>query len=135
VRGGLPVERVVERFGHLNDFERMLVDEGTEVLKLFLHLSKDEQRERLQARLDDPAKRWKFRRGDLDDRARWDEFGAAYEEAITATSTAHAPWIVVPADRKWLRDVVVATALVDLLERMAPVIPPGEPGLEDLIVE
>ena len=80
-------------------FERMLVDEGTTVLKCFLHVSKDVQRQRLQDRVDTMEKRWKFRSGDLDDRAKWDAFQKAYAEAISSTSTAWAPWYVVPADR------------------------------------
>ena len=134
VRRGLARARVDTRYGHLNDFERLLTDEGTVVVKCFLHISKDEQKERLQARLDDPEKRWKFRIGDLDDRARWDDFMAAYERAIAATSTAHAPWIIVPADRKWLRDVVVAEALARALERMDPKLPPDDPALDDVTI-
>lgn len=134
VRGGLAKDRVKQRFHHIRELERMLVDEGTTVVKCMLHLSKDEQRERLQARLDDPEKRWKFRMGDLEDRVRWDEFQAAYEDALEATSTEHAPWYVVPADRKWLRDVVVAEILVQTLERLDPQIPPGEPDLDKVVI-
>ncbi|MEA3019214.1 MAG: hypothetical protein QOI47_738, partial [Actinomycetota bacterium] len=100
----------------------------------FLHLSKDEQRHRLQARLDDPEKRWKFRTGDLDDRARWRDFQRAYEDTLAATGTKAAPWYVVPADRKWLRDIVVAEIVVRALERMKPKIPPGDPGLDDVVI-
>ena len=132
VRGLLKMDRVKQRYRHINDFERMLRDEGTTVVKVFLHISKDEQRERLQARLDDPEKRWKFRVGDLDDRARWDDFTTAYEQAIAATSTADSPWYVVPADKKWLRDVVVAEIVVRTLERMDPQLPPDDPALEDI---
>ena len=132
VRGLLKTDRVKQRYRHINDFERLLRDEGTTVVKVFLHISKDEQRERLQARLDDPEKRWKFRVGDLDDRARWDEFTTAYEQAIAATSTADAPWYVVPADKKWLRDVVVAEIVVRALERMDPQLPPDDPALEEI---
>jgi PPK2 family polyphosphate:nucleotide phosphotransferase len=132
VRAGLPRERVDSRYGHINDFERLLTDEGTTVVKCFLHITKDEQRERLQARLDEPEKRWKFRLGDLDDRRVWEQFEDAYERAITATSTAHAPWYVVPADRKWLRDIVVAEIVVRALERLDPQLPPDDPQLEGL---
>jgi PPK2 family polyphosphate:nucleotide phosphotransferase len=132
VRGLLKTDRVKQRYRHINELERLLRDEGTTVVKVFLHLSKDEQRERLQARLDDPEKRWKFRVGDLDDRARWDEFTAAYEQAIAATSTADAPWYVVPADKKWLRDVVVAEIVVRALEAMDPQLPPDDPALEEI---
>jgi PPK2 family polyphosphate:nucleotide phosphotransferase len=123
------------RYRHLVEFERLLSDEGTVVVKAFLQISKDEQRERLQARLDDPTKGWKFKMGDLDVRARWDEYHALYEEVLTATSSDHAPWFVVPADHKWVRDVAVATLLVDRLERLDPQFPPPDPTLRDLRVE
>lgn len=123
------------RHRHIREFERMLTDEGTTVVKVFLHLSEDEQRARLQARIDDPEKNWKFKRTDLDTRRLWDDYQERYEEAITATSSEWAPWYVVPADRKWVRDVAVATLLVDVLERLDPRIPDPEPGLEGLVVE
>jgi PPK2 family polyphosphate:nucleotide phosphotransferase len=132
IRSAMKTDRVKQRYRHINDFERLLADEGTTVVKIFLHLSKDEQRERLQARLDDPEKRWKFRVADLDDRARWDDFMDAYEQAIAATSTAHAPWYVVPADRKWLRNIVVARIVLDTLERMDPQLPADDPALSDV---
>jgi polyphosphate kinase 2 (PPK2 family) len=123
------------RYEHIRSFERMLVEEGTTILKVFLNVSRDEQRARLQERIDDPDKSWKFRRADLEVRARWDEYQEAYEEAITATSTDWAPWQVVPADHKWVRDVAVAEALVDVFERLDPQVPDPEPGLEGLIIE
>jgi PPK2 family polyphosphate:nucleotide phosphotransferase len=122
------------RAGHITAWERMLVDEGTTIVKVFLNLSREEQRVRFQERLDDPEKRWKFRRGDLDDRARWDEFVQAYEEAIAETSTEWAPWHVVPADRNWVKSVAVATLLVDALERMGPQLPEVEAGLDDVVI-
>jgi PPK2 family polyphosphate:nucleotide phosphotransferase len=134
VRGGLPMNRVKERLRHLKELERMLHDEGTTVVKCMLHISKDEQRERLQARIDDPEKRWKFRTADLDDRARWDAYQDAYEDALAATSTKQAPWYIVPADRKWLRDVVVAEIVVQALEALDPKVPPGEPGLDEVVI-
>jgi len=133
--GAVSPEQCRLRYRHLVDFERMLVEEGTSVVKVFLHLSKDEQRERLQARLDDPAKSWKFKTGDLEVRAHWDEYHALYEEVLTATSSEHAPWFVVPADHKWVRDVAVATLLVDTLERLDPRFPPADPALGDVRVE
>jgi PPK2 family polyphosphate:nucleotide phosphotransferase len=123
------------RYRHIREFERMLADEGTKLVKVFLHLSKDEQRKRLQARIDDPTKNWKFRRSDLEVRKRWDEYQAWYESALTATSSEWAPWYVVPADHRWVRDVAVAQLLVETLERLDPQIPPPEPGLEGLVVE
>ena len=125
------------RMRHVREFERLLVDEGTSVVKVFLHMSKDEQRAQLQERIDDPEKRWKFRAGDLEDRALWHDFMAAYDEALAATSTAWAPWHVVPADRKWARNVAVATLLVDALRRIDPQLPQADPadGLDGLTVE
>jgi PPK2 family polyphosphate:nucleotide phosphotransferase len=128
-------ERCERRHRHIREFERMLSDEGTTMVKVFLHLSKDEQRARLQARIDDPAKSWKFRRADLEVRARWDDYQARYEDTISATSTDWAPWYVVPADRKWVRDVAVAQLLVDVLTRLDPQIPAPEADLEGLVVE
>jgi PPK2 family polyphosphate:nucleotide phosphotransferase len=122
------------RYRHIREFERMLSEEGITVVKVFLHISKDEQRERLQARIDDPAKNWKFRRADLDVRMQWDGYHELYEEAITETSTEWSPWYVVPADHKWVRDVAVATLLVAVLETLDPQIPDPEPGLDGLVV-
>lgn len=132
VRGAMKTERVEQRYRHINEFERLLTDEGTTVVKVFLNISKEEQRERLQARIDDPEKRWKFRVADLDDRARWDDFLGAYDQAIGATSTEIAPWFVVPGDKKWLRNVVVARIVLDALERMDPQLPPDDPALPDV---
>jgi PPK2 family polyphosphate:nucleotide phosphotransferase len=123
------------RYRHIRAFERMLHDEGCSVVKVFLHISKDEQRARLQARIDDPEKNWKFRHSDVEARAHWDEYQAQYEEAITATSTSWAPWYVVPGDHKWVRDVAVASLLVQVLSELDPQIPDPEPGLEGLVVE
>ncbi|CAN5757023.1 polyphosphate kinase 2 family protein [soil metagenome] len=128
VRGLADDATVFRRYGHLREFERLLHDEGTRVLKCFLHLSADTQKERLQARLDDPEKRWKFRRSDLEDRKRWDDFLAAYEDALRQTSTPWAPWYVVPADRKWQRNLVVAQLLLSVLREMDPQVPPGDDG-------
>jgi PPK2 family polyphosphate:nucleotide phosphotransferase len=121
------------RPARIREFERLLTDERTAVLKVFLHVSKDEQRKRLQARIDDPEKRWKFRLGDLDDRKLWDDFASAYEDVITQTSTRWAPWYVVPADRKWVRNVAVATLLVETLRRLDPQLPQPD-GVEGLRV-
>jgi PPK2 family polyphosphate:nucleotide phosphotransferase len=131
----VPEEAWRRRYRHINEFERMLADEGTTILKFFLLIGLDEQRERLQARLDDPTKTWKFNTGDLAERERWPEYRAAYEEAITETSTAWAPWYVVPANRKWYRNLVVSSALIAALERLDPRYPEPEPGLAGLHVE
>lgn len=120
------------RYEHIRGFERLLTDEGTTVVKVFLNVSKDEQRERLQERLDNPEKRWKFRTGDLDDRALWDDFHQAYEEAVRETSTDWAPWYVVPADHNWSRNLAVAEILVAALERLDPKLPEPDPGVEHM---
>jgi PPK2 family polyphosphate:nucleotide phosphotransferase len=120
------------RYEHIRNFERLLADEGTTVVKVFLHLSRDEQRARLQERLDDPEKRWKFRAGDLEDRHHWDDYAAAYEDALHETSTEWAPWYVVAADHNWSRNLAVAEILVAALERIDPEVPEPEPGIEDL---
>lgn len=118
------------RYEQINQFERILTENGVTVLKFLLHISRAEQRERLQARLADPAKYWKFDDGDLRKRTQWDDYTAAYEDVVARTGTAWAPWYVVPADRKPMRDVMVAQVVVDTLERMAPRYPPAPPELE-----
>jgi PPK2 family polyphosphate:nucleotide phosphotransferase len=131
----VPADRWKRRYRHIREFERALTDEGTTIVKLFLHISKDEQRRRLRARLATPDKNWKFRAADLDDRRRWEDFQRAYEDVLTETSTAWAPWYVVPADRKWARNVLVSRLLVDLLTAMDPQYPPPEPGLDQVRIE
>lgn len=122
------------RFDHINDFEQLLTESGTRVIKFFLNISKDEQKERLQDRLDKPDKHWKFDSSDLNERRRWDDYQQAFEDAIQRTSTEHAPWYVVPANRKWYRDLVVARTVVETLEEMDPQFPPAEEGLEDIVI-
>jgi PPK2 family polyphosphate:nucleotide phosphotransferase len=134
VRALAPKEVWSRRTGHIREWERMLADEGTALVKVFLHVSKEEQRKRLQERIDDPEKRWKFRLEDLEARERFDDYVAAYEDALTETSTEWAPWHVVPADRNWLKGLVVAQLLVDALERMDPQLPEPEAGIEGLKV-
>jgi PPK2 family polyphosphate:nucleotide phosphotransferase len=116
-------EVIAQRYGQINDFEKHLVENGTKVLKFMLHLSKEEQAVRLQERVDDPTKRWKFNPGDLDDRALWDDFMKAYEEAISRCSTAHAPWHIIPADRNWVRNASIGQIVRETLEAMNPVFP------------
>jgi PPK2 family polyphosphate:nucleotide phosphotransferase len=123
------------RYDQINEWEKMLVDEGTTIVKFFLWISKDEQRERLQARLDEPDKRWKFRLGDLAERKRWDEYVAAYEEALERCSTAHAPWYVIPANRKWFRNLAVAEILGDTIEALKPAYPEPPEDLTGVVVE
>lgn len=123
------------RYEHIRAFERLLVAGGTTVVKLFLHISKEEQRERLQARIDDPAKHWKFRLADLEERAHWDDYQEAFADAIRETSTADAPWYVIPADKKWYRNWAVLRILVETLEQMDPQFPAPEEDLEGVVVE
>lgn len=106
------------RYEHINAFERMLADEGVTILKFYLHISKEEQRERFQDRLDEPDKRWKFNPNDLKTRALWDDYMAAYAAMLSKTSTPWAPWYLVPADRKWYRNLVVGTVLVHTLQNL-----------------
>jgi PPK2 family polyphosphate:nucleotide phosphotransferase len=130
-----PEEVWKRRYDQINDFERMLSDEGTTILKFFLHIDKDEQKERLQARLDDPTKHWKFNMGDLDERKLWSDYMKAYENVLSKTSTDWAPWIIVPANRRWYRNLVVADALVDALEDFDMNYPPSPPGLEKVVID
>ncbi len=122
------------RPGHIVEWERMIVDEGTTIVKVFLNVSKEEQRQRLQERVDDPEKRWKFRKQDLDVRARFDDYVVAYEDVIEATSSKHAPWYVVPADRNWVKATAVAELLVAALERLDPELPEPEEGIAGLVI-
>jgi len=122
------------RYEHIRAFERMLTDEGTTVLKVFLNVSREEQRERFQQRIDDPVKRWKFRRDDLAVRERFDDWIAAWEDALTETSTDHAPWYVVPADRNWVKALAVAELVATTLQRLDPELPDPDPGIEGLRV-
>ena len=112
----VPEEVWRKRYDQINAFEQTLVEEGTTVVKFFLHISKDEQKERLQERLDQPDKTWKFNPSDLKERERWDDYMSAYEDMLNRTSTEPAPWMIVPADRKWHRDWVIASRLVEVLE-------------------
>ncbi|MBV8516095.1 MAG: polyphosphate kinase 2 family protein [Acidobacteria bacterium] len=114
----VPEKQWRERYQQINDFERMLVENDTIVLKFFLHISADEQRKRLQERIDDPTKRWKFQHGDLDERKLWKDYMKAYEDAIEKTSTAWAPWYVVPANAKWYRNYVVARTIAETLDSL-----------------
>ena len=134
VKDLVPKQRWEKRYRHIREFERMLTDEGTHIVKINLHVSKDEQRIRLQSRVDDPNKRWKFRMGDLDDRKLWPQLMKAYEVAFSETSTENAPWYVVPADRKWVRDLCVARIVHDALVAMHPVLPPDDPTLAGTVV-
>ena len=130
-----PKEVWSRRYEHINAFEKMLADEGTTILKFFLHISKDEQRARLQARLDDPEKHWKFAVGDLAERKLWDQYMDAYNDAIEQTSTAWAPWYIVPANRKWYRDLVISTVLVKALKDLKMKYPENKDDLSKVVIE
>ena len=130
----VPVESWKARYAQINAFEEYLASEATVVMKFFLHISREEQRERLQKRIDDPAKRWKFRSGDLEERKSWDRYQDAFEEMVARCNTKHAPWHVVPADHKWYRDLVVARALVAKLESLDLRYPQPEAGVAGLRV-
>jgi PPK2 family polyphosphate:nucleotide phosphotransferase len=135
VLGLEPPEVWHRHYDQINDFERLLAETGTIILKFFLHISKDEQKQRLQERLDDPAKRWKFRKGDLADRGHWDEYMEAYEDLLSRTSKKWAPWYVVPSDKKWFRNLVVATVLVETLESLGIKVPEPEEDLTGVVIE
>jgi PPK2 family polyphosphate:nucleotide phosphotransferase len=130
-----PHDEIELRYGQINDFEKMLTENGTTVLKIMLHLSKAEQRERLHARLEDPDKRWKFNPADLDKRDQWDAYQAAYELMLDRCSTEWAPWYVVPADRKWARNAIIARLVRETLEEMDPEPHRPDYGLGDFTIE
>jgi PPK2 family polyphosphate:nucleotide phosphotransferase len=134
VHGKIDAQTVRQRIHTINSFERGLADDGVTIVKVFLHISKEEQAERLRARLEDPTKHWKFASADLEERARWDLYQAAFADAISATSTEAAPWYVVPADHKWYRDWALLSILVDTLRQMAPSFPDPEPGLDKITI-
>ncbi len=124
VKGLVPEKRWRPRYGHINAFEQLLHDEGTTVVKFFLHISKGYQKVRLQRRLDRPDKLWKFNPADIEERNRWGQYQEAFEEALSRCSTAHAPWYVIPAERRWYRDLLVALVLVRTLESLNMDYPP-----------
>src|SRR5919202_4649941 len=126
VRKLVPAKVWRQRYRQINDFERMLTENGVTILKFFLHISKEEQRERLVERLKEPKKNWKFNAGDLDDRALWTEYTRSYEDALSKCSTPWAPWCIVPGDRKHVRNFLVTQALVETLKRMKPRYPTAE---------
>ncbi len=135
VNGWITPEQQHQRYGHINDFERMLSQTGTIVLKFMLHISLDEQRERLQERLDDPTKHWKFAMSDIDARKQWSQYQHAYEQLLAATHTPWAPWTIVPADSKTHRNLMIATVLREVLRNLDLRYPPGDPALADFKVE
>jgi PPK2 family polyphosphate:nucleotide phosphotransferase len=135
VRGFVPAPVWKKRYDQINDFEELLAETGTIILKFFLHIDADEQKQRLQERLDDPTKRWKFRKGDLEDRRLWKEYTTAYEDALSRTSAKHAPWYVVPSNKKWYRNLVVASVIVEALEGLGMKYPEPEEDLQGILIE
>lgn len=131
----VPKDIWLKRYAQINDFERLLAEEGTKILKFFLHISQEEQKERLQARLDDPTKQWKFRVGDLKERKLWVEYKAAYQDVLTKTSTEWAPWYVIPADRKWYRNLVIAKIIVKTLKELEMSYPQPEDNLKGIVID
>ncbi len=135
VLGSLTPAQVQERLRQINDFERMLIESGTVLLKFMLHVSPEEQRKRLQERIDDPSKAWKFMPGDLDVRRRWNDYMAAYGVLLGATSTEYAPWTIVPADSKTHRNLMIATQVRDKMQSLGLRYPPPDKAIQGVKVK
>lgn len=135
VKNLVPPERWGRRYAHIKEFERLLAEEGTTILKFFLHIDLDEQKQRLEARRDDPSKQWKFNPGDLAERKLWADYMQAYEDAISSTSTEWAPWYIIPANRKWYRNLVISQVIIDALERLQMRYPTPAEGLDKIVIE
>src|SRR3954469_15557183 len=135
VHNFVPAEVWSKRYDQIREFEHMLFETGTTVVKFFLYIDKDEQRQRFQERYDDPKKRWKFSLGDTEERKYWDDYIAAYEDALNKTSTDFAPWYVIPANHNWFRNLAVSSILADTIDGLKPAYPP-EPDLpKDLVIK
>jgi PPK2 family polyphosphate:nucleotide phosphotransferase len=128
-------KEVQRRFKQINAFEKLLADNGTIIIKCFLYISKEEQKRRLQARLDDPSKRWKFRLGDLEERKLWDRYMSAYQDVLNQTSTDYAPWYVIPADSKSSRNLLISRILIDTLEGLKMKYPEPEENLDGVVIK
>ena len=131
----VPPEIWRHRYHHINEFERLLVEEGTTILKFYLHIDQDAQKKRLQARLDKPNKQWKFNLGDLKERKLWPKYQKAYEAVLSKTSTEWAPWYIIPSSRKWYRNLVVAKILVTTLQNLNMSYPDPEDDLSEVVIE
>jgi PPK2 family polyphosphate:nucleotide phosphotransferase len=129
-----PEERWRRHYRQIRDWEKTLTEEGVTILKFFLAIDRDEQRQRFQERVDDPKKRWKFAAGDLDERKLWDRYRAAFEEMLEETSTDYAPWYLIPANRNWLRNLAVSEIVADTIDDLKPRYPEPETGIEGLKV-
>jgi PPK2 family polyphosphate:nucleotide phosphotransferase len=130
----VPPARWEKRYEHINNFEKLLADEGTTIIKFFLHISKQAQKERLEDRLSDPRKHWKFAKGDLGERALWDDYQRAFTEMLSETSTEYAPWYVIPSDRKWFRNLLVSRIVVESLDGLDMAYPEAEEGLDEIVI-
>jgi len=130
----VPKNSWFRRYEQINNFEQFLTENDTVILKFYLHISRDEQARRLQARLDDPNKHWKFSKSDLKERKLWDDYMAAYTDALQKCSTQYAPWYVIPANNKWYRNYVIAQIIVETLNNIAPQYPSPEEGLDEIVV-
>ncbi len=135
VHGLVPEEVWSRRYRHIREFEKLLADEGTTILKFYLHINREEQKERLQDRLDEPDKNWKFSLGDLEERKLWDQYIQAYEAVLEKTSTEYAPWYVIPANRKWYRNLVISTIIIETLKGLKMEFPPAEDNLDGVVIE
>lgn len=124
-----------KRYDQINAWERMLTESGTTIVKFFLSIDRDEQRQRFQARYDDPTRRWKFSMADLEERKLWDDYQAAFDDVLSKTSTTWAPWYVIPANRKWFRNLAVSTILADTIASLKPAYPPAPDLPKDLVIE
>ncbi len=122
------------RYEHINHFERLLADSGTHILKFYLHVSKAEQKKQLQERLDDPNKHWKWNDGDLETRAKWDEYMDAFEDVFERCNTEYAPWHIVPGNERWYRNYIVTKTIVDKLESLGLAYPPAPAGIDKVVI-
>lgn len=131
----VPEEVWSRRYEHIRAFEKMLTDEGTTILKFYLHIDQAEQKERLQARLDESSKHWKFSKADLKERKYWGQYAKAFEDAFEKTSTETAPWYVIPANRKWYRNLVISSIIIEKLKELKMAYPDAEEGLDEVVIE
>jgi polyphosphate kinase 2 (PPK2 family) len=135
VRNLVPKNVWRTRYDHINYFEQLLADNGVTILKFYLHISKEEQKKRLQARLDQADKRWKFNPTDLDSRAHWDDYMQAFEDVLEKCSTDVAPWYIVPANKKWYRNVVISETIIQTMEGLDMKYPEPAVGLDKVVIE
>lgn len=135
VHGYAPLDVVEKRYEHIRNFEQMLVDEGTTIIKIFLHISKDEQKRRFEARLNRPEKNWKFKKGDIKERAFWEQYHEVFEQMLKKTTTDDSPWYVVPADNKKYRNEIVSSLILETLESFKMQWPQPEEDLSDIVIE